>query len=215
MKNDLVIIGGGAFARDVLWLIEENNKILKQWNILGFIDNKGNAEINGYEILGGDDWLLHYKKKINAVIAISNPLIKQTIFKKLSNNESIVFPNIIAHDAKIGYNVKIGIGCVICSSVILPVDSILDDFVTVNLASIIEHDAHIESFATLAPRVTVCGNVNVGSSSQIGVGTNIIQGVSIGKNSIIGAGSVVINNIPPNCTAVGVPAKIIKQNNRG
>ncbi len=31
-------------------------------------------------------------------------------------------------------------------------------------------------------------------------------------NSIIGAGAVVIKNIPQDCTAVGVPAKIIKMN---
>ena len=34
--------------------------------------------------------------------------------------------------------------------------------------------------------------------------------INIGKNVIVGAGAVVTKDIPDNCVAVGVPAKIIK-----
>ena len=39
--------------------------------------------------------------------------------------------------------------------------------------------------------------------------------IKIGNNVKIGANAVVLNDIPDNCTAVGVPAKIVKngQNN--
>jgi len=40
----------------------------------------------------------------------------------------------------------------------------------------------------------------------------VLSGVTIGKNSIIAAGSVVTKDIPPNCFAGGVPAKVIKEN---
>lgn len=39
----------------------------------------------------------------------------------------------------------------------------------------------------------------------------ILGNITIGKNSKIGAGSIVQNDIPSNCTAVGVPARIVKQ----
>jgi serine acetyltransferase len=45
---------------------------------------------------------------------------------------------------------------------------------------------------------------------MIGMGANIIQCLTIGARSVIGAGAVVLTDIPPDCTAVGVPAKIIK-----
>lgn len=45
----------------------------------------------------------------------------------------------------------------------------------------------------------------------IGSGAIINPGVTIGENSVIGAGAVVTKDIPANCVAVGVPAKIIKQ----
>jgi len=44
----------------------------------------------------------------------------------------------------------------------------------------------------------------------IGAHAIILGNITIGKNSKIGAGAVVLNDIPPNSTAVGIPAKIIK-----
>lgn len=36
---------------------------------------------------------------------------------------------------------------------------------------------------------------------------------TIGENSKIGAGSVVLKEVPPNCTVVGVPGRIVKRDN--
>lgn len=42
-------------------------------------------------------------------------------------------------------------------------------------------------------------------------GVTVCGGVTIGKNSIIAAGAVVTKDIPQNCIAAGVPAKVIRQ----
>lgn len=47
----------------------------------------------------------------------------------------------------------------------------------------------------------------------IGEQVSILPGVTIGKGSIIGANSVVSKSVPPNCIAVGIPAKVIKKFN--
>jgi acetyltransferase-like isoleucine patch superfamily enzyme len=44
----------------------------------------------------------------------------------------------------------------------------------------------------------------------IGARVLILPGVHIGHHAVIGAGSVVTNNIPPNCVAVGNPARIVR-----
>jgi len=54
---------------------------------------------------------------------------------------------------------------------------------------------------------TICNNVVIGS------GAKILGNITIGDNSKIGANSVVLTNIPPNSTAVGIPARIVKTNN--
>lgn len=49
----------------------------------------------------------------------------------------------------------------------------------------------------------------IGNNVMIGAGAVIIGGIKIGNNVNIGANSVVISDVPDNCTAVGVPARII------
>ena len=41
-------------------------------------------------------------------------------------------------------------------------------------------------------------------------GAKILGSFTIGENSKIGAGSVVLEEVPPNCTVVGVPGRVVK-----
>ena len=54
----------------------------------------------------------------------------------------------------------------------------------------------------------------IGDNVMISAGAKIIGSFKIGENSKIGAGSVVIEEIPPNCTVVGVPGRIVRRNNQ-
>lgn len=53
----------------------------------------------------------------------------------------------------------------------------------------------------------------IGNNVYIGARAVILGDIKIGNNAKIGAGAIVLTDVPENCTAVGVPAKII--NNRG
>ncbi|MCR5406649.1 MAG: serine O-acetyltransferase [Lachnospiraceae bacterium] len=48
---------------------------------------------------------------------------------------------------------------------------------------------------------------------MISAGAKILGSFTIGTNSKIGAGSVVLEEVPPNCTVVGVPGRIVKREN--
>ena len=54
----------------------------------------------------------------------------------------------------------------------------------------------------------------LGNNVLIGAGTKVLGPVYIGDNARIGAGSVVLRNLPANCTAVGVPAEVVRINNK-
>jgi len=211
--EELVILGAGGFGREMVFIISEINRRFNRYKILGFVDNdlslKGKT-INGYPVLGDDIWLLNYQKKVNLVICIGNPKARERAVAKYSTRCNVVFPNIVADNAKCSDDIKMGKGCIICFSAIITVNVTLGDFVLVMNNSVIGHDSVLADFSTILPSTTVSGNVSIGKHAEIGVGTNIIQQKSIGKNVIIGAGAVVVSDIPDNCTAVGVPAKPIK-----
>lgn len=54
----------------------------------------------------------------------------------------------------------------------------------------------------------------IGDNVMISAGAKIIGSFKVGENSKIGAGSVVIEEVPPNCTVVGVPGRVVKHNNQ-
>ena len=52
----------------------------------------------------------------------------------------------------------------------------------------------------------------LGNNVMVGAGAKVLGPFKVGDNSRIAAGAVVLTEIPPNCTAVGVPARIVRIN---
>ena len=53
----------------------------------------------------------------------------------------------------------------------------------------------------------------LGDNVMVSVGAKVLGSFTIGENSKIGAGSVVLSEVPPNSTVVGVPGRVVKQDN--
>ena len=128
---------------------------------------------------------------------------------KIGSNKPAI---IIDPSATVSDNAEIGEGTIIFPNVIVSVDTKIANHCSLIYGSIIGHDSEIGEFSTIYPSVNVSGNVKIGKVTEVGTGTKIIQQKNIGNNCIIGAGSVVIDNIANSSVAVGVPAKVIKQN---
>lgn len=206
----IVIIGVGGFGREVAWLIERINKVEPTWDLIGFIDD--NDELKGeiiysYPVLGNSNWLIDNKNDLYAVCAIGSAKVRRKVIDKLQGIKfaTIVDPSVIMSD-----NIDFGEGCIICAGTILTVDISLGNHVIINLDCTIGHDTVIKDFVTLYPSVNVSGNSYLDDCVEMGTGSQIIQGIKIGSSTIVGAGSVVVKELPCDCTAVGVPAKVIK-----
>ena len=48
---------------------------------------------------------------------------------------------------------------------------------------------------------------------MVSSGARVLGSFTLGENTKIGAGSVVLKEVPPNCTVVGVPGRIVKRDN--
>ncbi|MFC1669968.1 acyltransferase [Spirochaetota bacterium] len=59
-----------------------------------------------------------------------------------------------------------------------------------------------------------CIPILVKEGASIGSGATIMCGITIGQNSIVGAGSVVTHDVPDNSIIAGVPAKIIRKQDK-
>jgi len=52
----------------------------------------------------------------------------------------------------------------------------------------------------------------VGNHVMIGAGAKVLGPFKVGEHARIAAGAVVLNEVPPNSTAVGVPARVVRKN---
>lgn len=215
--QDIVLVGAGGCMRELVWQIQELNKRVPTWNILGYVEcvppeNGEGVYIGGrlIQYLGTDDVLLNSTQTVYIAICVGSSYLRKKIAEKYRKNSNIRFPNLILSNTYICEDVEMGQGCIISMDVKISTNVKLGDFVFLNTGSMICHDGTIGDYVTLSPNVTLAGAVFIGNKTELGMGAKVIQGVSIGKNVVIGAGSVVIKDTEDNCTAVGVPSKVIR-----
>ena len=208
--KDIVIFGTGGFGREVAGLIDDINMSVSTWNMLGWLDgqhdNHGKA-VHGLPILGDVSWLT-LNPEVYVVVAVGGPSPKKRIVESIGESKfaALVHPNV-----RIRSRIRIGDGSIICEGTQMTTNIELGCHVIVNLACTIGHDSILEDFVTVAPGVNISGNVTIGTGTDLGTGSKIIQGISVGSWTVVGAGAVVSRELPANVTAVGVPAKIIKE----
>ncbi len=85
---------------------------------------------------------------------------------------------------------------------------------------VIGETAQVGDFCTLYQGVTLGGtgkdkgkrHPTLGKNVLVGSGAKILGPFTVGDNSKIAANAVVLKEVPPNCTAVGVPATIVRRN---
>lgn len=54
----------------------------------------------------------------------------------------------------------------------------------------------------------------IGNNVTVSCGASILGGVTAGDNVVVGAGCVVVHDVPANCTVVGNPARVIRQDGK-
>jgi serine O-acetyltransferase len=92
-------------------------------------------------------------------------------------------------------------------------------FIDHGMGVVIGETAEVGDGATLFQGVTLGGtgkekgkrHPTIGKNVVIAAGAKVLGPITIGDNSKVGAGAVVVKDVPPNCTVVGVPGKVVKR----
>ncbi|SDX88524.1 acetyltransferase [Hymenobacter psychrophilus] len=208
----LAIFGAGGLGREVLVLLRQLNAVAPAWDLVGFYDDQPPATdlIHGLRYLGTAADLNATPEPLAVAVAVGSSASRAAVVARLTSPQ-LHFPVLIhpGVSTESFQHLQIGAGCIITQGCILTTDIRLGRHVLLNLGGTVGHDAVLDDFCSLMPHANVGGGAHLEAGAYLGTNATVLQQVRIGARTVLGAGAVAIRNLPADCTAVGVPARIV------
>lgn len=118
---------------------------------------------------------------------------------------------VVASTARVSDHAAVGPGSAVLHGALVGPRSRIGTAAVVNTAASVDHDCTIGDFSHIAPGAHLAGGVRIGTGAFAGVGVSVIPDTEVGAWAVVGAGAAVIDDVPPNTTVVGVPARARRQ----
>lgn len=197
----VIIQGGGGHAKVVLDVLLGEGILVP-----ALIDAKFSGDMFGIPRMKEYD--PSFERDAFVIVAIGDNATR----KRVAESTKHAFTNAIHRSAIVSSHAMMGLGNMILHGAIVQAQTRIGNHVIINTGAQVDHDCNLDDYVHIAPRVVLCGSVEIGEGTLIGAGATVIPGKKIGKWATIGAGSVVVKDVPDFAVAVGNPARVIKIN---
>jgi sugar O-acyltransferase (sialic acid O-acetyltransferase NeuD family) len=219
VAEELVILGAGGSAGDIIWCVEEINRVSKKWTLRGFLDDdpaRQGGAVRGYPIMGPLTAVaeLTEARFLVGVAHYLRPLVRRDIVQRLQL-PSERFATLVHPQAAVAPEVGVGAGTIVFQGTIVCHGASLGDHVFLGYRCVVSHDAVVEDYATLASGAVVCGGGRIEAAGYAGAGSVIKDGVVVGAGAVTGLGSVVFRDVPSGELVVGNPARAVPRQPAG
>ncbi|MGQ9730182.1 MAG: acetyltransferase [Candidatus Zipacnadales bacterium] len=209
--TDLVVYGAGGMGAEVAEMVLACAEQGAAWRLVGFLDDDESllgTKVVGVPVLGNSGWIAQHPG-VKVALGIGHPRVRREVIAKLEKLGA-EWATVWDPCCRVFPSARLGEGTVVFADCIVSSRAQLGRFVYLNYNAIVSHDAILGDNVCVMPNVAIAGNVRIGEGVFLGSGVSVRQGVTIGKWSLIGAGATVVENIPPYCVAVGVPARPLR-----
>lgn len=207
-KMNIIIVGAGGFGKEVAHCLQS----LEDFNLIGFADDtieRGEVVIYDYSIKYKIDELLNISYELGIVLAISDPNARKDVYKKISSNTLLSFPNIISRGINIDSTVNLGIGNIIMHGHLQTCNINIGNFNFFNGGSGLGHDVTIGNFNTFGPKSFIAGNVKIGECNFFALNSSVLAGLKIGDNNRFLVNATLFRSVKNNESYFGSPASKI------
>jgi len=209
----LVIVGAGGHGKEILWLVQNINRRLATYEVIGFCDDhqglRGQS-FEGFPVLGTvEQYDLENQSaaKPYFMIGIGDNGIRRSVAIRVDalgwRAATLIDPSaVVAENVDIGEGTYVGVASNVSPSAKIGRHSIVHN------QSSVGHDTIMADFSQVAPGGRVLGHVTVGECGYLGSNAVIAPGKKLGKNAVLGACSFAIEDVPDSSVAIGVPARL-------
>jgi len=196
-RRRIVIIGAGNSGEVVADILMD----YPEFEIIGFVDDKpmDNFSFYGIKIIYDNvmEFPIQFNKSLYDAIIISftgNLKNKEKIINIYKENE-VKFINAIDKTAKIGRNVKLGIGNIIGANTYIGTSTVIGNHNWIAASVNIDHHNILGDFNLLGPNFTSPGIVQIGNLNKFGANSSLSNYISVGDSNIIMNNIAIYKNI--------------------
>lgn len=206
----MVVLGGGGHARVLAAMMLRDARL----TVVGFTapaPDDRMASLAPY--LGTDDELLRFDpaevELVNGVGSVGSTALRANLhseaIRKGFRFRTLRDASALVCEAEIEAGAQLMAGCIVQYRARIGVNAII------NTRAVVEHDCMVGAHAHIASGAVLAGGVVAGDRAHIGAGASVRQGIRIGAGAVVGVGAAVVNDVPADCTVVGVPARPIRR----
>jgi sugar O-acyltransferase (sialic acid O-acetyltransferase NeuD family) len=219
--KDLIVVGAGGFASEVLWVAEAMNQSAitagrpPLWNTLGccvYDPSRYPSQVLSYRVLGTPEEVANNRagKAPHYICAIGDNRIRE---KEVGVVEAFGWrPVTLMHPScQVASNAVIGPGTYVAAGSVIGPNTKIGSYVLIHYHVSVAHDSSMADFSQACPGARVSGRCKVGRSAFLGSNSTLLPKVTLGEHAVLGANSVAISSVPPDVTAFGIPAKIVSK----
>lgn len=212
----LIILGAGGSGHDIVSIVNSINKIQKEFEIIGFLDDNPNlydVSFLGYKVLGT---INEAYKFVDAVFisSIANPInryVRRQVFESVLS-QGCTFCNIIHPSVFLYDDVQIGEGVVINANCIIGTNVVIGDNIHFGYSCNVAHESIVGNHSAFGSGVNLSSCTSIGNDCYIGCGVSSAHDVIISENTLVAVGSAIVENIFDNSdTWIGVPAERLRK----
>jgi sugar O-acyltransferase (sialic acid O-acetyltransferase NeuD family) len=207
----MLIAGAGRHAKGILEIFHQKGCLDSLFFFDDISTGRGDYLFGKFPVIKTlEAARLLFSRNPEFVLGLGNPHSREKLAMKLIQQGGRLM-TIISSTACIGhYEVQLGNGTSVMQNVLIGNCVSVGEGTLINAYSSVHHDVVIGIYCEISPHAVLLGGCSLGDHCFVGCNANILPDIKVGRNVIIGAGAVVDADLPDNCVAAGMPAKIIR-----
>ncbi len=203
----LILIGGGAYGREVGDFLPTFGGYGTEWTFGGYIDSDADRFGIAGRIVGLID---SYQPSENEVFVCTLPDQKyRAAYVELLGARGAKFITLIHNHALVSRNAVIGEGTIIGPYCSVAPNTRIGRHSSLNSHIGVGHDCVIGNFCHINAFTLVGGFTHIADGVTIHPHCSILPRKRIGERSVVGVGSIVLRSVKRDTTVFGNPAKVI------